>query len=221
MITSEIASRSPGHRARALGDLGEPLAAILTIAAWPDEAIVTNGASLADEITDFARQQPHDVIPLLLATLRAPTSLSDTALLSKNVRYDDSLIDLANGCAARLRVLLGRPQRAAGDWSIPLPAGGCTCDLCSTLKAFLASPAKRTFDWPLRKDDRHHIHSRIDAAELPVTHVTRRMGRPYTLVLTKTDSLFDTERQAEAQNRADLDWLAIEWTGFPGPPPRE
>jgi hypothetical protein len=220
-ITSEIASRSPSHRARALEGLGEPLAAIVTIAAWPDAASPGGAASpagaagLAEEITDFARQQPHEVIPLLLATLRAAVPLSG------QIRYDDSFIDLANGCAARLRVLLARPSRAAGDWSIQLPAGGCACDLCATLKAFLGNPVKRTFEWPLRKDDRHHIHSRIDAAELPVTHVTRRAGRPYTLVLSKTDALFDTERQAEAQNRADLDWLAIEWTGFPGPPPGE
>ena len=41
------------------------------------------------------------------------------------------------------------------------------------------------------------MHSRIDAAELPVTHVTRRQGRPYTLVLAKTDALFAREQEGE------------------------
>ena len=36
-----------------------------------------------------------------------------------------------------------------------------------------------------------HVHRRIEGAELPVTHQTRRTGSPYTLVLTKTPELFE------------------------------
>jgi hypothetical protein len=66
-------------------------------------------------------------------------------------------------------------------------------------------------EWPLAKQRRQHVHSRIDGAELPVTHVTKRQGRPYTLVLTKTDALFARDRQARARDRADLEWLAAKW----------
>jgi hypothetical protein len=62
-------------------------------------------------------------------------------------------------------------------------------------------------EWPLAKERRQHIHRRIDAAELPVTHVTRRQGRPFTLVLTKTDNLFAGERKARERDEADLKWL--------------
>jgi hypothetical protein len=51
---------------------------------------------------------------------------------------------------------------------------------------------------------RRHVHERIERAELPVTHVTRRTGRPYTLVLTKTGALFTVERAARATAAADL-----------------
>ena len=61
------------------------------------------------------------------------------------------------------------------------------------------------------KDGRQHVHSRIDAAELPVTHVTRRQGRPYTLVLKKTDALFAREQEARSRDETDLEWLAAEW----------
>jgi hypothetical protein len=47
----------------------------------------------------------------------------------------------ASGSPART----GRP----GDWSIELPAGGCTCDLYDTLRAFLATPGRTMFEWPL------------------------------------------------------------------------
>lgn len=114
--------------------------------------------------------------------------------------------------AGPVPTILALPQRADGDWSIELPAG-CTCELCSLLRKFLAGP-DRVFEWPLAEQRRRHVHERIDRAELPVTHVTRRQGRPYTLVLTKTDALFTGERDARATATADLKWLAAHWPGI-------
>jgi len=119
--------------------------------------------------------------------------------------------DLAADCATRLRDQLDRPQREPGDWSVPLPAGGCTCDLCAALRDFLAAPDQRTLEWPLAKQRRQHVHTRIDAAEVPVTHVTKRQGSPYVLVLRKTDDLFTREQKARSQADSDLKWLANEW----------
>lgn len=67
--------------------------------------------------------------------------------------------------------------------------------------------------WPLKADGRRHVHAQIDSAGLPVLHQTRRQGRPYTLVLTKTEALFT--RAVDARNRTitDLAWLAT--TRFP------
>jgi hypothetical protein len=119
--------------------------------------------------------------------------------------------DLVTDCAARLRARLARPQRAPGDWSIELPAGGCACELCDTLRAFLSDKNRRTFEWPLAKERRQHIHSRIDTAELAVSHLTRRQGRPYTLVLTKTDTLFAQEQTARIRDESDLAWIGANW----------
>jgi hypothetical protein len=126
------------------------------------------------------------------------------------------------GCGAdqatRLRARLARPARAGDDWSIELP-GGCACELCGTLRSFLADPARRTLEWPLAQDRRSHVHSRIDQAELPVTHQTRRQGRPYTLVLTKTAQLFEREAQQRTRDQADLDWLLEQWISTRGQAP--
>jgi hypothetical protein len=119
--------------------------------------------------------------------------------------------DLAADCAARLGARLARPPRADGDWSIGLPADICGCELCGTLRAFLADRGQRTLEWPLAKDRRQHIHARIDATELPISHVTRRQGRPFTLVLTKTGELFTRDQQARARDETDLAWLAAKW----------
>jgi hypothetical protein len=198
-VSTGVASRGPSQREQYLTELGQPLTAVLVAASRAGES------ARVEEITDFARQQPHEVIPLLLAALR------DAAQLAPDIQQQAGFGDLARGCAARLRVLLGRPRRADDDWSIQLPPGGCTCDLCPTLKAFLAASARHTYEWPLATGSRQHIHSQIDAAELPVTHVTRRTGRPYTLVLTKTQRLFDAEREAHARDEGALQWLVAEW----------
>lgn len=47
----------------------------------------------------------------------------------------------------------------------------------------------------LVKDGRADIHQQVDRHGLPVSHTTRRTGRPFTLVLTKTRALF--QREAE------------------------
>jgi|ERR1700689_2619798 hypothetical protein len=112
--------------------------------------------------------------------------------------------------AARLRARLVRPQRASGDWSIELPAG-CRGDLRGTLRVFLEDNSRRSFRWPLAKRRRQHVHSRIDAAELQVTHKTSRHGSPYTLVLNKTDAIFAREQEARIRDETDLEWLAAQW----------
>src|SRR5579859_4149752 len=108
----------------------------------------------------------------------------------------------ARGCTPALR----RPDPERGCRGRARPA------------APASSAGRRTFEWPLAKDGRQHVHSRIDGAELPVTHLTRRQGRPYTLVLYKTDALFTREHEARVRDETDLAWLAGEWTGEPAIP---
>jgi hypothetical protein len=180
--------------------LGRPLASLLAAAA------AIGAASTRDAMAGYVRKQADAVTALEMPALRAAAALS-----RKGAHREAVFGDLAADCAARLRARLARPQRAAGDWSIELPAGGCACPLCGTLRGFLAGSSRRTLEWPLAQQGRQHLHVRIDAAELPVTHVTRRQGRPYTLVLTKTDALFAREQEARRTDETDLAWLAARW----------
>lgn len=113
---------------------------------------------------------------------------------------------IAERCVVVLDDRLARSERAPGDWSISLPTG-CDCELCQHLAGFLQDPTDQVLEWPLAKQRRQHVHDRIDSAELPVTHQTRRTGRPYTLVLTKTDRLFELEAAARSQAEIDLSWI--------------
>jgi predicted 2-oxoglutarate/Fe(II)-dependent dioxygenase YbiX len=199
-IATGIASSSPSYRDEKLGGLGRPLASVLSAAA------AIGAAGTRDAVSGHIRKLQDAVTTLETSALRAAAELP-----RDGARGDAGFGDLAADCAGRLRARLARPQRPSGDWSIELPAGGCTCDLCGTLRVFLDDADRRTFEWPLAKQGRQHAHSRIDAAELPVTHQTRRQGRPYTLVLNKTDALFAREREARNRDETDLEWLAAHW----------
>ena len=115
---------------------------------------------------------------------------------------------LADDAVRRLEGLLAIPPRPADDWSIVW--SGCSCELCEILRNFLADRSVTELDWPLRTDRRQHIHQRIDAAELPVTHRTIRMGSPYTLRLAKQPDLHAREAEQRRQLIADLAWLRRE-----------
>ena len=205
--TAGLASSSPSYRDRKLRTLGKPLTALLVSSA------ALGASSTLGTISSYLRATGGR--PGRHSGDRRPargrgTALgrgSGTRLITREAKFRE----LAADCAGRLRGQLGRPRREPGDWSIALPAGGCTCDLCAFLRDFLAAPDRRDLEWPLAKQRRQHVHTRIDTAEVPVTHVTRRQGSPYILVLRKTDDLFAAEQQARGQADSDLMWLASEW----------
>lgn len=142
--------------------------------------IVTTVSAYGDGVLDLE-------LPLLhrLGT-EAPSSLVDDAV-------------------RRLEGLLATLPRPTDDWSIVW--SGCGCELCDTLQRFLADRSATELDWPLRTDRRQHIHQRIDAAELPVTHHTIRKGSPYTLCLAKQRDLYEREAEQRRQATAELAWL--------------
>jgi hypothetical protein len=149
---------------------------------------------LRDEITGALRVSGDNVVECLIPALR----LADARKVTE-------LDTIARECAERLGKIIARPPRDKDDWSIEWT--GCGCDLCDTARTFLGSRSQKIFEWPLAKDGRRHVHTQIDSAGLPVRHHTRRQGRPYTLVLTKTDELFTHATNARHKAVTDLAWL--------------
>jgi hypothetical protein len=181
---------SPSRREETLCELGPPAGAIL------EGASLVGATELRDEAVGVLCRD-NELVSCAIAVLRAtPPSHSGAAGLSV----------VATHCSTALKARLARPLRAGDDWSIELPQG-CGCELCGDLRAFLRDPSRTRFEWPLAKERRAHVHGRIDTAELPVNHQTRRVGRPYTLILTKTDALFERETQQRRSDEQDLAWL--------------
>jgi 2OG-Fe(II) oxygenase superfamily len=154
--------------------------------------------TLRDQITRALRECDDTVLECLMPALRLAHAPQAAGLDA-----------VAQHCVTRLGALLDQPPRDEDDWSIAWT--GCTCDLCDTLGAFLGSQSRRTLEWPLATPGRRHVHSKIDSAGLPVRHTTRRRGRPYTLVLTKTEELFTRAENTRHQAMTDLAWLTSTW----------
>ena len=192
---------SPSQRDQQLTGFGTPLAALLSAAS----AIGAN--STLDTISRYVQRQDDSVVALETSALRAAAALPPGRTQLAQTGFGI----LADDCAGRLRSRLDRPFRAHDDWSIELPADGCACALCDDLREFLADPSRRIFERRLAEQFRHHILARIDGLELPVTYTTKKQGRPYTLVLTKTDALFTSDLRQRSDATTDLDWLAAEW----------
>lgn len=119
------------------------------------------------------------------------------------------LAQLHRHCVSALQSQLAGPARAADDWSITVPMK-CQCNLCEQLGDFLAHRERVRYNWPLAKDGRRHIHNQIERYKLPVTHNTRRSGRPYVLMLAKTKELFKRDSALRQTYERELAWLTQE-----------
>lgn len=117
---------------------------------------------------------------------------------------------------ASLEGALSAPPRSPDDWSIE-PHDRCGCALCEELSAFLRAPARVEHRWPLATDRRAHVHGAIDGQKLPVSHVTERRGRPYTLVLKKQKALFEIAAATRARQKEMLAWLRRNRRAFEAP----
>ena len=134
-------------------------------------------------------------MPLLVSMLRAcreqvvPSELRPLGLRA-----------LVEHCTAALAATAAEPVRQPDDWGIDPPMV-CECELCDTLGRFLADREQARVEWPLAKERRRHVHGQIDGYELPVSHATRRVGRPSVLVLTEQKALSKREARRRATSR--------------------
>ncbi|MCU4183391.1 2OG-Fe(II) oxygenase [Acidiferrimicrobium sp. IK] len=179
------------RREESLSQMVRPVAALLEAAA------LVGAVEVRDEAVELLCGEDEDIARCAIGILRAtPTH-----------QWPPTGLDtVASHLAVALEGRMNRPARADGDWSVELQKG-CGCELCGTLRMFLQDRCKTTLEWPLAQERRSHVHRRLDDAELPVTHQTRRQGRPYTLVLTKTEAVFEQDRQRRRRDDADLAWL--------------
>jgi hypothetical protein len=75
------------------------------------------------------------------------------------------------------------------DWKRPA-AVECKCKYCAELSSFLADPNQETTRIAAAEHDRTHLSHQIERQRCDVKTKLDRKGRPFSLVLTKTDASF-------------------------------
>jgi hypothetical protein len=183
--------RSPSRASAASSALVAPLLALLQAATLADAEDIRD-AILRDLVAAGSERR----VEFLVEMLRA----------ARSTHLRRALLPLRAACAESITRWLREAPRRPGDWSIRTETG-CACALCATLQAFLSDSERRVLEWPLAKERRAHIHGMIESHELPLTHHTRRTGSPFTLVLTKRDTLFALEAAQRKRWTKDLEWL--------------
>lgn len=193
-LQGRLEAQLPGYPqpsiVRAVEGFANPLGALLRAVAIADVHDVREDAlALLTSRSEFVTA----VLPLL-----------DQAETWERSQRERAGLDRLTGHAITvLRQRLSQPSRAVGDWAMAAPTG-CQCEDCGRLAAFLTDRDQAVLEWPLAKPRRQHIHVVIDRAELPVTHRTRRTGRPFTLVLTKTADLFARDWRTREADESQL-----------------
>jgi hypothetical protein len=153
----------------------------------------------------------HKIIRILCSNglpVRLPLAVLLEAQRDASPAIRSSLAPVHAHCAGVIDRCLDVPVRAQGDWSISLPLHyGLLGNLADPLRRFLVSSDQKRLEWPLAEQARQLVQRFIDQHELPLTHTTRRSGRPYTLVLEKTEALFTHASAERAQWEKDRAWL--------------
>lgn len=184
------------HTLDALIRMSKPILGLL------ESSLIARNPDLPDEIVGFLTSPGPD------HPVRVSAHLLRTAYESytRDALPGLGLKPVHTHCVWDLTTRLRAPARPKDNWSIPAP-DRCRCKLCGTLARFLLALDQIRFEWPLAKEQRAHIHRMVDSHDLPVSHTTRRTGRPFTLVLVKTDALFQRDAAERRFWQDELGWL--------------
>jgi hypothetical protein len=186
----------PAQRLKALAGMAGAMLGVL------ESSLIAEQTALHAQLLDFltAAETKSPLLGLMCLLRAAYESRAGAALPRLG------LARLREHCTEALRRRLDEPPRAQGDWSISTQLM-CSCELCEELTRFLRAAAHKDMEWPLAQRNRAHVHGEIDDHDLPVTHATRRVGRPYVLVLTKIEALFERDAAERRTWEKELRWL--------------
>jgi hypothetical protein len=182
--------------AREMGSLCTPILRVI------ESSRATRQPDLSDRIVAFLTGDTSE-LPLQVPMGVLRRAKQDHA---RTTRKTWDFRSVHTHCSRVINARMNQPARAKNDWSIQSPIR-CSCRQCEILTQYLRAPDKIRLEWPLAKDQRAHIHRTIDSCDLPVTHTTRRTGRPFTLVLEKTAILFKRDAAERQRLQEDLEWL--------------
>jgi hypothetical protein len=88
---------------------------------------------------------------------------------------------LRAACLAHLEARVAEPLGAPKDWTRASDIR-CTCEHCTALGRFLASPATETWTLKAAQQVRGHVEGEVRTARADLDVRTEERGRPYSLI---------------------------------------
>ena len=108
--------------------------------------------------------------------------------------YKTLLEELGGYLRSNIDLELAEGLRSPDDWSIKksLP---CSCEHCQSVEVFLNSHTERQGVWSVVQDHRYHIRDSLSQFKLPIELTTLKKGRPYKLLIEKTEKLYEQAKE--------------------------
>lgn len=208
----------PKHLAAAAKGLiaslpGDP--ALAPVDQWGRRHHVTPGASVVADLVRIAEPVDAELARRLAAHLPAwpKTYGVDRALVPALKRLLEggarrsgaAMTGLLGACLAHLETRAAEPLEAPQNWSRASDIR-CSCEHCTALGRFLASPSTETWTLKAAQQFRSHVEGEIKTARADLDVRTERRGSPHSLVCRKNSASYEWR---VAQRRQDLADIAI------------
>jgi hypothetical protein len=206
----------PKHLAAAVNGLiaslpGDP--ALAPVDEWGRRHHVTPGAGVVADLVRIAEPVDAELARRLAAHLLAwpKTYGVDRALVPAVKRLLEgvarrsgaAMTGLLAACLAHLDTRAAEPLEAPQNWSRASDIR-CSCEHCTALRGFLASPSTETWTLKAAERFRSHVEGEIRRARADLDIRTERRGSPHSLVCRKNSASYQRRVAQRPQDLADI-----------------
>lgn len=148
-----------------------------------------------------AMPQHYDLHKVLIPAVT--TLAGDKQFAGSSKLAETAVHELRRFCLDQLKQRTIKQPEPPKNWK-RVAKLDCDCADCQELAQFLQDKDAQVHHFPRNQALRQHLHQQIERHRIDCTHVTRRQGRPYTLVCTKNQASFE---RALKQYRTDCKLL--------------
>lgn len=180
--------------------LADHFSALIQISTDADDLVRPLTSKIIAAVPRFA---PTELNLLWLPFLRSLLSVLGSHQVPFSTPYYQHLFRTVS--ATYITKYVGREPTQ--ETNLARPRVNCDCRDCGPLNDFLVSTTENVARFRIGKQRRHHLHQKLDAAQIDCTHTTLREGSPQTLVVTKTFKYNALARKLWTSRRAEASAL--------------
>ena len=208
--------------------LGEPLLGVLLDVLFKSNSVTAIKAP--SSANNQSKQIDAPTFSHFLELLSAPNFASHTARASALTEKNPLLLDVTKTLLPALESFFAATIRPPGelvnpfwrhasvfylsrsenpppvpvDWAQQVSVGSRRTPALNELELFARDPVRQIHRFRLKKQERQTIHQAIEQLGIDLTHVTERKGSPYTLVCTKTRTIYARACKHYRSDLADM-----------------